>query len=173
MAESYPAFRAGQKVSGELLASMLPRTARKVTDSTMTSTTVASDPELSLTVEANAVYEMNGLIYCNNTTSVSDIVIDFDAPSGTDGTWSGVGRAVNVVSGTDSGDAKLIGSAITASRSFGTNDAGAGAPTIVQLTSTLIVGSTAGSYTVQYALLNAGGTLTVYSDSFITLRRIS
>ena len=172
MAESYPSFRAGQKVTGELLASMLPRTARKVADSTYTSTTAANDAELTLTVEANAVYEMNGLIYCNNTTADSDIVIDWDAPSGTDGTWSGVGRAVNTL-GNQEGDAKMIGTAITSSRSFGTDDAGSSAPTVVQVTATLIVGSTAGSYTAQFALLNAGGTMTIYADSFITLRRIA
>lgn len=172
MAESYPAFRAGQKVTGELMASMLPRTARKVADSTYTSTTASNDPELSLTVEANATYEMNGIIYCNNTTADSDIVIDYDAPSGTDGSWSGVGRAVNTA-GAQEGSAKMVGTAITSSRSFGTDDAGATAPTVVQIAATLIIGSTAGSYTVQFALLNAGGTMTVYTDSFITLRRIS
>lgn len=172
MAESYPAFRAGQKVTGELLASMLPRTARKVADSTYTSTSVVSDPELSLTVEANATYEMNGIIYTSHTVPNSDLVIDWDAPSGTDGTWGALGRAVDT-GGSDSGDVRFIGTAITASRSFGTDDAGASAPTATYVSATLIIGSTAGSYTAQFGMLTASGTLTVYTDSFITLRRIS
>ena len=173
MPESYPTFRAGQKVTGSLLTSMQPRTARKTADSTYTSTTVANDAELTLTVEANAVYEMNGIIFCNNTTSVSDIVIDWDAPSGSDGTWSGSGRATNVATGDVETEMKSAGTAITASRSFGTQDTGAGQSTVVQIAATLIVGSTAGSYTAQFALLNAGGTLTIYTDSFFTLRRIA
>lgn len=172
MAESYPAFRAGQKVTGELMASMLPRTVRKVTDSTYTTTTVVSDAELTMTVEANAVYEMNGVIYSSHTVPNSDLVIDWDAPSGTDGTWSGTGRAVDT-GGADFGDAKMIGTAITASRSFGTDDGGAGTPTATLVSATLIVGSTAGSYTTQFGMLTASGTLTIFSDSFFTLRRIA
>lgn len=172
MPESYPTFRAGQKVTGELLSSALPRTARKISDTTYTTTSVVSDPELTLEVEANAVYMMEGTIYTSHTVPNSDLVIDWDAPSGTDGTWSGTGRAVDTA-GVDSGDAKMIGTAITASRSFGTDDGGSGTPTATLVTATVIVGSTAGSYTAQFGMLTASGTLTVFTDSFITLRRIA
>lgn len=171
MAEFYPRPRAGQKVTGALLESMLPRTARKTSDSTYTSTTGANDSELVISVEANAIYEMNGIIFCNNTTADSDIVIDYDAPVGTDGTWSGVGRATNTA-GTQEGSAKMVGTAVTASRSFGTDDFGSSAPTVVQIAGIVIVGGTSGNYTVQFGLLNAGGTLTIYTDSYVTLRRI-
>ena len=171
MAEFYPRPRAGQKLTGAFLESMLPRMARKTSDSTYTSTTVANDSELVIALEANAIYEMNGIIFCNNTTADSDIVIDYDAPVGTDGTWSGVGRATNTA-GAQEGSAKMLGTAVTASRSFGTDDAGSSAPSVVQIAGIVIVGGTAGNYTLQFGLLNAGGTLTVYSDSYVTLRRV-
>ena len=172
MPESYPTFRAGQKVTGSLLTSMQTRTARKTADSTYTTTAVVSDAELTLTVEANAVYLMHGTIYSSHSVANSDLVIDWDAPSGTDGTWSGTGRAVDT-GGIDSGDAKMIGTGITASRSFGTDDGGAAASTATLVTATLITGSTAGSYTAQFGMLTASGTLTIFTDSFITLQRIA
>lgn len=171
MAEFYPRPRAGQKVTGTLLESMLPRTARKTSDTTYTTTSVVNDTELVLAVEANAIYEMNGTIYSSHTVPNSDLVIDFDAPVGTDGSWSGTGRAVDT-GGADSGDVRFVGTAVTASRSFGTDDAGSSAPTATLITAIIIVGATAGNYTVQFGMLTASGTLTIYNDSFITLRRI-
>ena len=175
MAESYPAFRAGQKVSGELLASTLPRTVRKTADTPRTSTTAADDPELTITVEANAVYQVDGVLWVSATDNGTDINLDWTAPSGSDGSWSGIGMSTSADGvdqnlATNTGAVRFPLTGITAARNFGATSAGT---ITILINATLIVGSTAGTYALSWAANAASGTVTLVTDSFLTLRRIS
>lgn len=55
MAERYPTFRAGQKVTGALLASAQAQVVRKVSDTSRTTTSVTADPELVFSVDRKSV----------------------------------------------------------------------------------------------------------------------
>jgi hypothetical protein len=176
MPESYPTFRAGQKVSGALLSSMLSQTVRKLSDTARTSETATDDPELSFEVEANAVYRMRGILYvsADNAESNDDIIIDWTVPASSTGRWGAVGPATNATS--DTGSARIIGSSVDASRQFGTDAGGSTSPTTIHVQSLLITSSTAGTYALSWGRGPTAGvaeTITVYTDSFLTLQRIA
>lgn len=178
MAERYPTVRAGQKVTGSLLDSMLPKTVRKTADTSRTSNTASADPELQITVEANGVYIVEGTLYVTATDivdgggAVDDINIDWSAPSGSDGTWSGQGPLTNATS-TET-QIRTIGTAITSSRTFGVGSTSAAAPAVIDITATLIVGSTAGTYSLDWAVgTGTSGPVVVYQDSWLKLTRIA
>jgi hypothetical protein len=177
MAERYPIVRAGKRVTGAFLESFQPQFVRKTADTARTSGTGA-DPELQFEVEANAVYEMRGMVYCSGTASTDDINIDFSAPSGTDGTWSGHGMSNDALPDGSGGTVgtvapKLLGTGITSGRSFGTGTGGASAPAAIAITATIIVGSTAGTYSLDWNRLGGSGTVTVYQDSFMMFTRVA
>lgn len=172
MAERYPAFRAGQKVTGSLLASMQPLTVRKVSDTARTSDTNSDDPELQITVEANAVYTMTGTLFAIATNATTDINIAFTVPVGSDGSWSGVGLAVAAAG--DTADARMVGQVFNGgSREWGVTSASAAAPNVIHMDGTLITGSTAGTVAVSWACGAVSGTLTLQTDSFFILKRIA
>lgn len=176
MAESYPALRAGQKVTGSLLTSMKPLTVRKLSDTARTSTTPTADPELQFTVEANAVYRMEGILYYDGSVE-TDIQIDWSAPTGSDGSWGAVGAPeteaftpnVNV------SQVKLVGTGtITSARAYGVDNLGTGSPLTLHVRSLLITGSTAGTYSLDWSVQSGEvGTITMLNDSFLALRRIA
>lgn len=171
MAERYPIVRAGKRVTGAFLESFQPLVVRKTADTSRSTTSASADPELQLTVEANATYLVTGVLHCSNTTAVDDIAIDFSAPSGADGTWAGVGLAINAAS--DSGSARFASQAVTSSKSYGTSNGGGTAPTPVLINGMLITGSSSGTYSLDWAQNSATGTLTVYQDSWLRLDRIA
>lgn len=172
MAERYPAFRAGQKVTGELLASMQPLTVRKASDLGRTSTTRTADPELQVTVEANAVYTMTATGFMTATNATTDINFEWSVPTGSDGTWSGIGSSVAAT--TDSDGVRIVGTSFNGgSRSWGVTSASSAAPNIVQLTGLLIVGSTAGTLSLMWGANSASGTVNLLTDSGFDLQRIA
>lgn len=175
MPESYPTFRAGQKVRAADLEAMKPLLVRKTSDTSRTSETATIDPELQFEVEGSAVYRMRGILYvsANNAESNDDIIIDWECPSLADGMWGGIGPAVNATS--DTGSARMIGSAIDSSRQFGTDDGGATNPTVIHVWSLLIT-SSAGTYGLSWGRGPTAGvaeTITVYTDSFLVLTRVA
>lgn len=188
MAESYPPFIAGQRVTGSLFESYKPITARKVADTARTSLTATADPELQLVVEANAVYQGEGILFVssNEPSDANDpsdnIRVDWSAPTGSDGTWGAVGLRAADADGippvdSDTDEVRLIGTpTITNSRVFGTDNGGSGNPVTVHLQMLLITGSTAGTYSLDWGVgqnVSSAATITVYQDSFIALRRIA
>lgn len=184
MAESYPAFHGGQKVSGSLLASMLPQAARKGSNTDRTSETLALDPELSFEVEADAVYRFKGIVYVSSNAAGGgapndpddDIVLSWESPSGATGSWGGIGPVVNATSNTNT-NVRIIGNdQISDSRQYGTFNGGAGSPTAIPLWGLLITDSTAGTFGLTWSRGPTGTTaeeITMYSDSFLTIQRIA
>lgn len=172
MAESYPSFRAGQKVSASLLDSMKPITVRKVLDTPRATATVTDDPELTFQVQANAVYRMEGILYVSNTTATDDITIDWTTPASSTGSWGAIGPATDTAVETDSTVRTVGTSSIDASRAYGTSIGGASSPLTIHVRSLLITTS-AGTYALAWARNTGTGTTTVYNDSFLSLQRIA
>jgi hypothetical protein len=169
MAERYPAFRAGQKVTGELLTSMQSMTVRKVSDTARTSVTPTNDPELQIALEANGVYEMNGTLWISASNDTTDFAMIWAVPAGTDGTYWRDAQTT-AATAVDGGTARWGGLAITASTNVGATSAGV---LSVGLQAMVIVGGTAGTMALSWNANAASGTVTLLSDSYLTFRRIA
>lgn len=172
MAESYPALRAGQRLTAELLDSMLPRFARKTTDTSRASTTTLADDEhLTFTVEANAVYAMDGWIkYFASTTP--DIQIGFATPTGTLGEWGWL-MPGSTTTGTATAGYSIrtdTNDAADPRAGYGTSDSNMYTP----ISGLWRIGSTAGSLTLRWAQNTSNATATiVFTDSWLRLQRIA
>lgn len=186
MTEAYPTLLAGQRITASLLSSMQPQVARKTADTARSSTTTATaDPHLQFEVVANAVYIMDGWIKYDGPTA-ADINIDWSAPSGSLGEWVAYGVGNSPVIGssaapalqTDTQDARgymirVETNDITSARSFGTLGTGI-TPITLAIMSTLRVGSTAGTYSMDWAQFASNATAcTIYTDSWLRLQRIA
>jgi hypothetical protein len=90
----YPTIAAGTRITAALLQSMLPQTVYKPanTDRTAT-TTLADDPDLTVQLAANAVYQVEMRIYYATTTGTGAPLFKtaWDAPSGATGNRSCTG----------------------------------------------------------------------------------
>ena len=186
MAESYPVPAAGQRITATLLRSMLPQVARKTSDTSRSATTSATaDPHLQFTLEANAVYIMDGWLKYDGPTA-ADLNLDWTVPSGTLGEWLGWAAGHSpVITFSAAGAAQLDTQGgrgypvrtetndIASARSFGTLGTGI-TPLTVILNGTIRVGSTGGTYSLDWAQLVSDATaVTLYTDSWLRLQRIA
>jgi hypothetical protein len=186
MAEAYPIPLAGQRLTAGQLRSMLPQVARKTSDTqrAATTTTVA-DPHLQFTVEANAVYIVDGWIKYDGPAA-ADLNLDWSTPAGALGEWAGWGAghspvitfsaAGAVQTDTQGGRGYPIRTEtndVASARSFGCLGTGL-TPLTVLVAGTLRVGSTAGTYSCDWAQLTSDASpVTLYTDSWLRLQRIA
>lgn len=184
MAESYPTFLAGQRITAGLLSSAQSLVVRKTADTARSATTTTTaDPHLQLTVEANAVYVWDGWIKYD-ADAAGDLNLDFTAPSGALGEWVGLG-AGNPVTGASATPTLRIDTAgasgylirtettdVAAARSFG--GLGAGTTLTVQLNGTLRVSTTAGTFSLDWAQAASVATATtLFTDSWFRFQRVA
>lgn len=173
MAEYYPQWLAGQDITADLLNSMIPKVVRKTADTVRSSTTtVTADPELQITLDANAVYVWDGWIKYD-ARPTSDLVFDFTAPTGALGEWGGHGA------GSDTGTAGTPGymlrteaNDIQQSRTYYGNTASN--PLTLFLYGTIRMSSTSGTFSLDWAPANSvAENTTVYTDSWLRFQRIA
>lgn len=185
MVEYYPQPLAGQRLRASTLRDMLPLTARKTADtSRAATTTVTADLHLTFEVEANAVYTWHGWLKFDGPVG-ADFNIDFTVPSGALGEWTGWGAGVAFVTSVNTTPALIQDTAstrgylirteandVSQSRSFGT--IAVGTPLTAFLKGTLRVGSTAGTFSLDWAqLASDAASTTLYTDSWLEMRRIA
>lgn len=185
MTEAYPTLLAGQRITASLLSSMQSQTARKTADTNRSATTTATaDPHLQFTVVANAVYIMDGWIKYDGPTA-ADLNVDWTAPSGTLGEWAGFGAGHSpvisfnttpaIVSDSQQGRGyplRLETNDITQARSYGC--LGVGITLTLGIYGTIRVGSTGGTYSLDWAQLASDASATsLYTDSWLRLQRIA
>lgn len=187
MVEYYPQPAAGERITADLLISMLPKTARKTADTARSATTTATaDPHLTFEVAANAVYVWWGWLKFSAPTA-GDINIDFSAPSGSLGEWAGDGPGITrVVSATDVASpvtqsdivesagylSRMETSDVTSARGFG--GLGTGTPLRINISGTLRVGSTSGTFSCDWAQrVSDASDTTIYTDSWIVMLRVA
>ena len=157
------------------------RTALRTADLPRNNTsTLAADPQVVLPVTAGAVYDLTATVLYSG---VNDILVGWSAPSGTSGTWVGIGNGATLVSGTGGGGTQQDVSstwgytvrteavAITASRTYGGIST---TPFGVQITGTVRVGGTAGNLAMAWAQGTSAATATnLLTDSWMRLHRAS
>lgn len=146
--------------------------AYKTGNTTRSSTTTpALDPDLQVSVAANAVYEVRASIAYTSTNANEGIAYDFQLPSGSMGYTSSrntkqslgygqfltVAQMVNATAGTPD-------SATT----YGTGQYG------IHVLGTLVTGGTAGTFGVKWSQNSSSATgLSVEADSYLVLTRIA
>jgi hypothetical protein len=167
--ERYPDFLAGQKSTADLLTSSQPMLVYKTADTARTSTTSSADPHLTLSVEANAVYTVHGLLIFNGSDEATDMNVDWNAPSGSTGIWAGLGQPTGAT--TTDGDVRTVGSGITSARSYGVDNGGASNPLTIIVNTLLVTSSTAGTYELVWGCVNSSGTVTLMANSFLEVQR--
>lgn len=170
--ERYPSFLAGQTLTAELLVASQPLVVRKQADTSRASTTTATaDPELSFEVEANATYVWDGwLKYFADP--VADMIIDFTVPTGSLGEWSAFGAGQGTTTATVLGySIRTDSNDVSQPRNiYGTSNSDLTAV----INGTLRVGSTAGTFSLDWAQGTSDATATVlYTDSWMRLQRIA
>lgn len=186
MAESYPTFLAGQRVTASLLSSAQAQVARKTSDTSRSATTTTTaDPHLQFEIAANGVYIMDGWIKYDGPTA-ADLNVDFSAPSGCLGEWTAIGAGHSPVIGssnapaliTDTQDARgylmrVETNDITSARSYGTLGTGI-IPLTLHIKGTVRNSTTAGTYSLDWAQLVSNATAcTLYTDSWLRLQRVA
>lgn len=186
MAEAYPTFLAGQRLTAGLLRSSQDLVLRKTADtSRAATTTTVADPHLQTDLPANSVWVWTGWLKYDTPTA-ADINIDFSGPAGLLGEWTAIGVGSSPVIGstatpalqTDTQDARgymlrVETNDVTAARSFGGLGTGA-TPITLQFKGTLRVGATAGTWSLDWAQFTSNATATtLYTDSWFWLKRIA
>jgi len=182
-----PTWNTGQVLSAsDINEWFVPRFAYKTSDTSKTNdATLAADPHLVVTVDANAVYELGGLVIysADSASSFGDIQIGWSGPAGMTGTWAGLGPGTTVISdpsGTLTADVasphgymvRTEGTDITATRV-------SGGITVSDILATRIRGlihisATSGSFALNWSQAAASSSATtVYADSYISLRRVA
>lgn len=148
--------------------------ARKTADTARTSTTTpTADPHLTVSVAANAVYQVDGwLLY--SAPAAADMQARWAIPTGATGAWTGWGIGLGTTAQTT--DGYLIRTEgrtdLTQAHTF----AGIGSPNLVtgQLRGTLVTAATAGTFAVEWAQGTSDSiATTLYTQSWIRLVRIA
>lgn len=166
----YPVLLAGQRITADLLTSMLPlHAAKTASTSRSATTTVTADPELQLEVAANAEYAIHGYLRISGPAA-GDMDIKFTVPSGTTGSYAVTGR----LAGTSALDTDVR----TSTRiSFGVetqfSTPSTSAAQANHVVGRMITSSTSGTFSIDWAQTVSDATATVMeSDSWIMLKRI-
>jgi hypothetical protein len=145
--------------------------ARKTADTTITSnTTPSADPHLTVAVVANAVYEIEGVLFATSASTTPDITLSINGPTSSAGWWSTV--AATFGSTADPDTVRVVASAIGSIRAYGIPVGGSvfGMP-IFGMVETA---GTAGDVSVQWSQNTSsatGTTLKIYS--WIRLIRVA
>lgn len=144
--------------------------ARRTSDLDRTSTIVRiDDPQLTLSVAANATYELSGYLIFD-ADAAGDFAMNFTSPAGSVLNWTGIGQGNGAT--TTVGTVYTANTTGTGAVAFG--GVGAGTNLTVSMFGNLRTTGTAGSLTLQWAqsVSNAVAT-TLLTDSTIILRRVA
>lgn len=174
MVEYYPQWLAGQDITADQLNEMIPKVIRKTTDTARTSTTTTTaDPELSLTLAANAVYVWDGWVKYSADPAV-DMTVDFTVPSGALGEWAAHGAGSGTAGVTTAGYLiRTESNDVAQARNYYGLNAGDSQPLTVFLYGTIRT-SSGGTFSLDWAQGSSGASATtVYTDSWLRFQRIA
>ncbi len=149
--------------------------AKSATTSRALTTTATDDPHLTLTVEANATYEFELVMFISGDTT-GDVKYQFTHPTGSTAAWGKIAPGVSWGAGTGDGVLGSQGTAATGTSSgpMAGGCTAIGTPLINILRGILIVSSTSGSLTLQWAqnASSSNGT-EIRISSYMLLTRIA
>jgi len=167
----YPEILAGNRITAQLLDSMLPDVIVKpATESVTSSTTFQDDDDLVAPVEANAQYKIR-LYLLYSSSDIGDIEVGWTGPTGATMDWGMTAASNNTGSVTTVPNMTLPGLTITGVNELG----GSGGSNITGiLEGTLTTSSTAGTLQFRWTQGTSDGTATqVRVGSTLEARRIA
>jgi hypothetical protein len=148
-------FTAGHRVTGDDMQGVVPLAAYRVSTQSIGSTTVQNDDTLFWSIIANAVYDVDCVLYyTGGPQGSSDIQVTFSVPGSTVWRWNAVytdtsGNAQNSTQNL-AGDTQVAG----------TNGVG-GTPRTMRIQGTLAPGNNSGTFRLQWAQNTSNATATV------------
>ncbi|OEJ24297.1 hypothetical protein AS594_07140 [Streptomyces agglomeratus] len=134
--------------------------------------TPSADPDLQLSVAANAVYVMEAMIAyaADGGASQGRLNIDWSAPAGATGTWTG--NLVDTAATAEPALMRALGNDLTAARSSGAY--GTATDAAIMLRGLLVTAGTAGTYSFMWAQLTSDVTGTIVREhSWLKLQRVA
>lgn len=138
----------------------------KSTNANRTSTTLATDPQLSVSAPVRSKWLIKGSLYFTGPTD-GDVNIKFETPSGTGGRWGVIGPGVNTANvQNDTGTFRSfpIGNALEVGCHSST--------TCVNVSAYVELGDTAGTVGLQFALFGASATPSINLQAYSHLEFI-
>lgn len=147
----YPTIYAGQRVTGTLLQGMQVDIVQKLTNTDRTATTtLADDPDLTTTLEANSRYYIEFEVWYASNTGPSGIKTGWTVPSGVTGNRSALGMTSAASSTTPTGEGRWGVHSYTTAVFYGDRVSDTNL-ILFRETSLVTVGSTAGTCALQWA----------------------
>lgn len=141
---------------------------RKAQDTSRNSSTLTADPQLSVTLDANATYVVEGHIVALSSSEGEDLLLSGVAPSGASGYWAAYGPRFDTAS-TDADFIRMVATEWNAgSRSYGTLTSAVTIPLIGDVKT----GPTGGTLALHWARSTGSGTTTLKAGSWLMLRRV-
>jgi len=142
--------------------------ARKTGTQSVSNSTLVSDNDLSVAVEANAIYTVR-LVLLYVALTAADIKVLFRTPAS--GSFTGMGKCLV---GSASAQTELQALPYTGNSSEQWGGLGAGNTAFGQVDGMLVTAGTPGNLTIEWAQFVTNGTATqVQGNSFLELRRVS
>lgn len=144
--------------------------AYKTADTARATATHSDDPHLTVSVSANAVYEVEAFLsYITTDETNAGLDLDWTVPAGAAGKWIGLAQPLSPPT-TGDGIVRTITTTIDAARNFGADSAQAIG---MQVKALLVTAGSGGTYAVNWSRTGASGTLTLEQYSYMTLRRVA
>jgi hypothetical protein len=168
----YPTVYAGQRITTQLLSSMLPLFVRKVSDTNRAATTTfTDDPDLSITVEANAQYRVEFLIHYSSVAAAGFKTL-WTVPSGATGLRACWGVDISPTSTSNpTGDGRWGIHAFATTVNYGTRD---GTNQVMAWETGDLVTTSAGTLALQWAQTTSNASSTrVAARSYLRIERLA
>jgi hypothetical protein len=147
-------FYAGQKLRASDLQGLVDDHIRKAKPAPGTArqstTTLTADPDLVLPLQANYTYMIHGVMYSTSPAS-ADIQFAISFPALATATFGASRLATSVAAATGDGDWGAYDSATSGVSAIGVG--GTGGVQYTTISSTVVMGSTAGDFTIMWAQL--------------------
>ncbi|MFE7973014.1 hypothetical protein [Streptomyces shenzhenensis] len=171
----YPTIYAGQRITGTLLQSTIADEYYKVTNTDRTSTTTfADDPDLTTTLEANAVYRVAFYLHYAAMAAAGFKTL-WTVPAGASGNRSAIGpeQGVTLALTSGSGGTGRLGvHAYATTVTYGTRDHATNQAWALE--ESIITTSSAGTLAVQWAQATSNATATrLAAGSSLVVRRLA
>lgn len=145
--------------------------ARKTADTSITSQTIPqADPHLVVPVVANAIYEIDGIMFITSASQTPDVGIQMDGPAGSAGTWQTI--APPTAATTDDSTVRTIANSLGVTRTYGLQTASQvfGFP----FNGMIETAGTAGNFTISWAQSTSSVTATTMKIySWVRLTRVA
>jgi hypothetical protein len=172
MANTYPPIGGGDDITADLLMSMLPRIIVKSTATTRSNTTTFSDdPEMSMTLSANATYFVEFFLYYS-AIDAEKFATKWTVPSGVTGNRStlGPGSSANQAN-MDNVSMRSGVHAFTTTGLYGTRNSSNQA---FAYETGVLVTTSSGTVALQWTQGTSGSTgTTLYNTSFMRVTRLA